>query len=462
MNVYITELSKALANEGAHVEIFTRRTNSSDPAVVEMSEGVLVRHIEAGPYEGLDKNDLPGQLCKFTQGVLRTEATHAPNWYNVVHSHYWLSGQAGWLAADRWNVPLVHSMHTMARVKNAQLAPGDTPEPRGRIIGEEQVVAEADALIANTKHEARELAEYYDAPAEKLHVVPPGVDLSTFSDANPRGLSRAQERALHGIAPHQRVIVFAGRVQPLKGPDVLVEMLSYLQTLVLSNNSSGSGVGGLGASRASASGDTGHVESRHSMDPTSLRKLSAHQRDTLVARSDSLTLAMIPTLVILGGASGKKTALLELKAQVHALGLDRYVRFEPPAKRADLAAWFRIADLVAMPSRNESFGLVAVEAQACGTPVIAAEVGGLRTAVSHDVSGILVPSHDPRLWALEVHSLLADGTVDRGTGGHSGGSRLARLSANARTVASGFTWQHTAQAMLNVYDTASRSKVTVK
>ena len=135
MNVYITELSRALARRGASVEIFTRRTSSAQSDVVEVGEGILVRHITAGPFEGLDKNDLPGQLCYFSAGVLRTEAARQVGWYDVVHTHYWLSGQAGWLAADRWDVPLVNSMHTMARVKNAALAPGDAPEPLGRIIG---------------------------------------------------------------------------------------------------------------------------------------------------------------------------------------------------------------------------------------------------------------------------------------------------------------------------------------
>lgn len=401
MNVYITELSRALAAQGAAVEIFTRRTSSQEPEVVELAEGVLVRHITAGPFEGLDKNDLPAQLCYFTQGVLRTEAARSAHWYDVVHSHYWLSGQAGWLAADRWNVPLVHSMHTMARVKNAQLAPGDTPEPKSRIIGEEQVVAESSALVANTKHEARELIEYYGATPDQVHVIPPGVDLDTFTDRAPNGQSREQERAAHGFSAQDKVIVFAGRIQPLKGPDVLVEML-------------------------------GHIAQAHTQAHTNTR---THLR----SHAHNQPHHVIPTLVILGGSSGKKTALREIKDLVHALGIEQHVRFEPPAKRAALAQWFRVADLVAMPSRNESFGLVAIEAQACGTPVIAADVGGLRTAVSHEVSGILMPTHDPKAWATEVDKFLASPTYAQ------------ELTSNARSVASEFTWQHTAQATLDVY-----------
>src|SRR6478609_4707385 len=136
MNVYIVELAKRLATINIEVEVFTRAICSDDAPSVELAPGVLVRHVTAGPYEGLFKEDLPAQLCAFTHGVLRTEAGHRPGYYDLVHSHYWLSGQVGWLAAERWGVPLVHTMHTMAKVKNAALALGDAPEPLAREIGE--------------------------------------------------------------------------------------------------------------------------------------------------------------------------------------------------------------------------------------------------------------------------------------------------------------------------------------
>src|SRR3954468_20942401 len=153
MNVYVVQTALRMAQRGVQVEIFTRQTSSDLPPVAELAPGVLVRHIVAGPYGGLGKEDLPSQLCAFTAGVLRDEATHEPGWYDVVHSHYWLSGQVGWLLRDRWGVPLVHSAHTLAKVKNRLLAEGDVPEPRARVIGEEQVVAEADQLIASTDEE---------------------------------------------------------------------------------------------------------------------------------------------------------------------------------------------------------------------------------------------------------------------------------------------------------------------
>src|SRR3954449_2836975 len=181
MNVYIVEVSRRLAARGIEVDVFTRATSSDLPPVVEMIPGVTVRHVSAGPFEGLGKEDLPAQLCAFTAAVLREEAQHEPGHFDVVHSHYWLSGQVGWLARDRWGVPLVHSAHTLAKVKNAALADDDEPEPRARVIGEEQVVAEADRLVANTAEEARQLVDFYGADPRRTLVVPPGVDLQRFS-----------------------------------------------------------------------------------------------------------------------------------------------------------------------------------------------------------------------------------------------------------------------------------------
>ena len=180
MNVYIVETAKRLAERGVEVEIFTRATCSEQPPVVSVAPGVEVRHVTAGPFEGLAKAELPGQLCAFTAGVMRAELRQEPGWYDVIHSHYWLSGQVAWLARERWGVPLVHSAHTLARVKNALLADGDDPEPRAREIGEEQVVAEADRLIASTADEALDLVQLYGADPQLVRTIAPGVDLEMF------------------------------------------------------------------------------------------------------------------------------------------------------------------------------------------------------------------------------------------------------------------------------------------
>ncbi len=379
MNVYIVQTALRMARRGVAVEIFTRATSSEQAPVEELAPGVLVRHVAAGPFEGLGKDDLPGQLCAFTAGVLRTEARHEPGYYDVVHSHYWLSGQVGWLARDRWGVPLVHSAHTLARVKNAALAPGDAPEPLVRVIGEDQVVAEADRLVGNTGTEARELVELYGADPRRVVTIPPGVDLERFTP----GDRTAARRAL-GLAPDAVVLAFVGRIQPLKAPDVLL--------------------------RAAAE---------------------------LVARDPALRSRLV--VLVAGGPSGsglaEPTALQQLGA---ALGIADLVRFLPPA-REGLVDVYRAADVVAVPSRSESFGLVALEAQACGTPVVAAEVGGLPVAVADGRSGLLVPGHGAEQWADALASVaLVPG-------------RRAALAAGARRHACDFSWDRTTDALLGTY-----------
>src|SRR3954464_10460648 len=205
MNVYIVEVSRRLAARGIAVDIFTRATSSDLPPVVGMSPGVTVRHVSAGPFEELGKEELPAQLCAFTAAVLREEAQHEPGYYEVVHSHYWLSGQVGWLGRGRGSVPLIHTAHTRGKVKNEALADGDRPEPRARVIGEEQVVAEADRLIANTDEEARQLLRPYGADPLRPPLLPPGVDPDRFSPGD-----RAAARHAVGMPQDALVLLFVG------------------------------------------------------------------------------------------------------------------------------------------------------------------------------------------------------------------------------------------------------------
>ena len=381
LNVYVVETAKRLADSGVAVEIFTRATSSDQPPRVEMHPGVLVRHVSAGPFEGLAKDDLPAQLCAFTAGVLRTEANYDPGWYDVIHSHYWLSGQVGWLARERWGVPLVHSAHTLARVKNALLAEGDAPEPVARVIGEEQVAGEADRLIASTADEAEQLVRLYDADPSLVDVVAPGVDLQTFRP----GPKHAARKRL-GLRPDALTLLFVGRIQPLKAPDLLLRAAAELRR-----------------------------------DPGLAGRLQ---------------------VVVLGAPSGSVVTSEWLRRLSAVLGLGDTVRFVPPVARAHVADYYRAADLTVVPSYNESFGLVALESQACGTPVVAAAVGGLPTAVADGASGVLVRGHDPHEWASVLHGLL---TSPR--------QRLL-LASGARAHAERFSWDRTTQGLIDAYDSA--------
>ncbi len=383
MNVYVLELSRQLASRGIEVEIFTRATSRHQQPVEDPEPGIRVHHVAAGPFEGLEKNDLPSQLCSFVRDVLRAEVEREPGHFDLVHSHYWLSGQVGTVARERWGVPLVHTMHTMAKVKNAQLADGDSPEPIGRVYGEEEIVRLADQLIANTAEERRELIELYGADPDRVAVVHPGVDLSVF-----RAGRQAEARKQLDIPEDAAVLLFAGRIQPLKAPDVVLAAAAVMLE----------------------------------RDP-SLR--------------DRLAVAIV------GGASGsgldRPTALSDLSGE---LGLDDVVRFIPPVSQAELANWYAAASVVCVPSYNESFGLVAIEAQACGTPVVAARVGGLPTAVSDGVSGVLVDGHDPADYALALYPLLVDTEVREA------------MSHKAVRHAESFGWDVTAERTLEVYAAA--------
>ncbi len=375
LNVYVAETSKHLAERGVEVEIFTRATSSDLPPVHELSPGVTVRHLTAGPFEGLSKEDLPSQLCALTGGLLRVEAQHEPGYFDVVHSHYWLSGQVGWLATERWDVPLVHSAHTLAKVKNLALADGDTPEPLRRVVGEQQVVAAADRLVANTEQEAHDLVALYDADVERVVTVAPGVDLEHF---RPGEASGARTRL--GVPPDAVLLLFVGRLQPLKAPDVLLRAAQRLAE----------------------------------QDP--------HLRDRLV-------------VAVVGGPSGTGLEHPE-DLSLLAASLDVPVRLEPPAGPDRLRDWYVAADLVAVPSHNESFGLVALEAQACGTPVVATRVGGLMTTVSDQTSGLLVDGHGTDAWAAAI----GDGLL-----------RRTDLSEGALEHAAGFSWSSTAEGLLVAY-----------
>ncbi|GAA1460492.1 D-inositol-3-phosphate glycosyltransferase [Williamsia maris] len=383
MNVYVWQTALKLAERGIEVEIFTRATSSTDEPSVSAADGVLVRNVVAGPFEGLDKRDLPTQLCAFAAGVLRVEAMYPPGHYDLVHSHYWLSGQVGWLARDRWGVPLVHTAHTLAAVKNASLADGDEAEPALRQVGEQQVVDEADRLVANTDAEAAQLISIHNADPGRVDVATPGADLDTYHPG-----SRADARADLGLASDESVLTFVGRIQPLKAPDVLIRAAAPV------------------------------IEA---------------------ARGTSHPVRVL----IVGGPSGtglaRPTSLIDLARE---LGIADAVTFLPPQRPERLAQVYRASDLVVVPSYSESFGLVAIEAQASGVPVLAADVGGLGVAVSDGVTGMLVAGHRIDDWTAALRDALSDP------------GRLARMGAAAAVHAQKFSWDHTADQLLESYHRA--------
>ena len=378
MNIYVLESAQRMAAMGVSVDIFTRRTDPDAPDIVEISPGVRVRHFDCG-HGTLTKEQLPIHISGLSQEFSRIMRTEN---YDVIHSHYWLSGKVAMPAAKELEIPLVHTMHTMARVKNLNLAEGESPEPMIRVQGETQVVAAASALIANTDAEAASLVSLYDACPDTVHVVTPGVDLFTFTP----GQSRSAARESLGLSPDSLILSFVGRIQPHKGPEVLIRATSELV------------------------------------------KHSPQLRPRLIVN-------------IIGGASGANTEEVDrLKDCTQWLGIDDVVRFAPPVSRADLPQWYRASDLVVVPSYSESFGLVALEAQACGTPVVATAVGGLRTAVADGISGVLVDGHDPKAWSSVITRLLQEP------------QRRVLLSMGAIEHASHFGWDGTARGTLDIYD----------
>ena len=381
MNVYVVETAKKMAQAGVAVDIFTRANKPNLPETVEIAEGVSVKNLVAGPFGGISKEELPSQLGALTSAFMNYQKQLSKNYYSLLHSHYWISGQLGWVVSEATGTPLIHTMHTTAKVKNLNLADGEKPEPHVRAIGEEQVVKAATALIANTDAEAASLVSLYDACPDNVFVVAPGVDLESFSPAD----GKAAARVRLDIAPDAIMLTFVGRIQPHKGPDVLLRAAAEMVT--------------------------------H----------SPHLRAKLA-------------VVIMGGTSGSMNELEKIKSLAKFLKIEDITHFVNPVSRKVLPDWYRVSDLVCVPSYSESFGLVALEAQSCGTPVVATAIGGLRTAVSDGISGSLVDGHDPKAWSAVISRLIMEP------------QRRLLLSIGAVEHASHFGWENSARKTLDVYD----------
>jgi D-inositol-3-phosphate glycosyltransferase len=375
MNVYVRALSERLADRGVSLDVFTRCSGRGVPQVEEVGPLVRVIQVQAGPCAPVGKEDLPTLLTEFAGGVMGAGEGR----YDLIHAHYWLSGSAGRAVKRAWDVPLVASFHTLGKVKNQ--ADLDDPEPPRRLGGEHEVVREADLILAPTPAEAAHLVHLYGARPERIRVVPPGVDLERF---RPRPLRDA--RAALGLGG-RRVILFVGRLQRLKGPDVAVRAFAE----------------------------------------------AARQRPDLL--DDTV-------LVLVGGPSGPGDPMAEmgrLRRLAGRVGVEDRIRFVEPVPHDELPSLYAAADVLLVPSRSESFGLVALEAQACGVPVLASAVGGLPYVVEDGETGFLLPPGDHAAFADRLVRLL----------GHPG--FRARLSGNARRHASRFSWDRTAGLVHSVY-----------
>ncbi|MFC0580990.1 glycosyltransferase [Micrococcoides hystricis] len=372
MNVYVRSVAEEIAASGHQVDVYTRDDGSVDAGWDSPQEPTLHK-LSVGPAEPISKDEIADLVDEFAAEL--AQAFAAGN-YDAVHTHYWISGIAGLEALQRLSsttdktLPLVHTMHTIAAVKNSSYA--QNLEHPARQEAEMQLCAKAEALVVNTAAEAAELVHYYDADPQRIEVIAPGVNLERFSPTGPkRRWGEAEELK----------ILFAGRLQPLKGPDILVSALECWQ----------------------------------------------EKRAT-----------PLPVKVLITGAiSGNHS--MDLPAQVRAAGLEDLVEFIGPLVHEELAAAYRGADVVVMPSHSESFGLVALEAQACGTPVLAHRVGGLTAAVADGISGELLPNLDPRTWAAALHRWALHPNL------------VAQYAQAARPHAEAFSWERTAATSVQLY-----------
>ena len=365
MNVYVRELATALAHAGVQCDVYTRRTSPDQPDCVDVEPGFRVRHIDAGAHD-LDKADLPAVVAPFTERLIQSLEQ---NPVDAIHANYWLSADAGHRAKHELNLPLAVTFHTLGSVKAAL---GDH-EPVWRIEAEHQIIGCSDVVFASCDVEAEQLVEFYDTPAERIGIVPPGVDHALFS---PGQKWAARQAAGLDSSP---MILFVGRIQPLKGLDIAIQSLA-----------------------ASSTG---------------------------------------ATLVVVGGPSGEEgeAHLTDIEKMAVELGVADRIQWFPPQPHHLLSTFYRAADLCIAPSRSESFGLVALEASACGTPVVASAVGGLQTIVDHGRTGLLVPDRDPFMFAEAIDTIVNDELL------------LIEMGDAAARRAAGYTWRSAATRVRELF-----------
>lgn len=381
MTVYVREVARALAARGVEVDIFTRRDDVDTPEQAHIAPGVRVFQIKAGP-ETLTKEELPSYLPEFTSNLMDLVEMEEAS-YDIIHSHYWLSGKVAARLKVAWNTPFVHTFHTLGRVKNEALRIGDYPEPPWRLAGEGRVISEACAIVASTAEERRSLIELYAAQPEKIHLIPPGVDHRLFRPGD-----QLAARGRLGIAADAQLLLFVGRLQPLKAVDTAIRALAALLH------------DGPGSSKLK--------------------------------------------LMIVGGPSGLSGSeeVARLKALASELGVSDRLTMIPAQPQIALADFYQAADVCLVPSYAESFGLVALEAQACGLPVIASAVGGLRHIVKDGQTGFLVEPGHPAEFARRALQILTDRRAAEAMG------------RDAAAASLGFSWSRSANELHQLYSSS--------
>jgi D-inositol-3-phosphate glycosyltransferase len=382
MNVYVRDLSRELARRGHHVDVYTRSQDPSLPRIRSgLGYGARVIHLPAGPEHPYDKHLVYGHLPEFVDGVLaQAEADGAA--YDVLHSHYWLSGVVARELRHRWGVPIAHMAHTLGKMKNAVAQRPEERETARRIVVETEIVHSADALVAATPVEREQLVQLYAAAPARIRVISPGVDIERF---HPIPTAHAKEHI--GICPNRRTILFVGRIEPLKGIDNLLRAMARI----------------------------------------------AEKRPDL---RDGLCVSIV------GGdldASRVDDEMMRLQELREELGIDDIVTFLGARDQDMLQYYYSAAEMVVMPSDYESFGMVALEAMACGTPVIASDVGGLAFLVKHGRTGYRVPARDPAALAAKITSLLTDEGLRR------------RIGQRAACWAESYAWPRIADQIEALY-----------
>jgi len=372
MNVYVRELSRELGARGYLIDVFTRRASGEAPATQPIGPNVRVVNVTAGPEAAIEKEEITAHLDEFEANMRAFIARQGVS-YDVLHSHYWMSGVVGARLARDWRLPHAAMFHTLGEVKNRARA--SEHEPATRIEAERMIATSADRIVVASQHEKHLLTSLYGARPERIAVVPCGVDLDLFA---PMDKEFARKRL--GLRDGQRIILFVGRIEPLKGIDILISAAAQL-----------------------------------------------HDDENF-------------NVLIVGGDARAEANIDELRRQAAALGIDHHVSFVGPVPHEKLPLYYNAADVCVVPSYYESFGLVAVESMACGTPVVASRVGGLTSTVSDGETGYLIPWRCPEPFAERLELLLDNDEL------------RASFGRAAREAVERFRWGNVADAVAALYE----------